>query len=280
MAEVTVLAVGGTGESHVHDDPARVRGLLHAVTGELDSRFTSRWIAYPASYGPAAETGESFRRSTTTGVRALREEITATDGPIMLIGYSQGCSVIRAVLPELNGRNVLAVGLISDPQQPTGAVDGCDGHGVAGVGPRIPAHIPVQWIGHPQDMICNASDDSYIRDIADLTRWMSFTQIGEWARKVWNLIRRNAFQNAQKTRFCPAQWRTDVRRLRTALIELLGYLPASMEWSRWQWRNTRGGRHVSYASEPLDADGRTGCQVLASWMRDRADGDVHRHRAA
>ncbi|MER2223797.1 MAG: PE-PPE domain-containing protein, partial [Rhodococcus sp. (in: high G+C Gram-positive bacteria)] len=55
MAEVTVLAVGGTGESHVGDDGARVRGLLSAVTDELDSRFDSRWVAYPASYGPVAD---------------------------------------------------------------------------------------------------------------------------------------------------------------------------------------------------------------------------------
>ena len=123
MAEVTVLAVGGTGPSHVDDHDARVRGLLSAVTDELDSRFDSRWVAYPASYGPVADGGLSFRHSTAMGVKALSTAIAETDGPVMLIGYSQGCTVIRAALPTLtsptlNGANIIGVGLISDPQQP------------------------------------------------------------------------------------------------------------------------------------------------------------------
>ena len=252
MAEVTVLAVGGTGESHVGDHGARVRGLLSAVTDELDSRFDSRWVAYPASYGPVADGGLSFRHSTAMGVKALTAEIAQTDGPVMLIGYSQGCTVIRSALPTLNRANIIGVGLISDPQQPAGVIEGCEGHGVAGDGPEIQPWIPVKWIGHPQDMICNASDDSYIRDIADLTRWMSFSQARVWAGKVWELLRSNAFQNAQKTRFSPKQWRTDLRRIRTAFLEVLGYLPTKLNLNRFQLKNPRGGRHISYAIEPLD----------------------------
>ncbi|MDV6276193.1 PE-PPE domain-containing protein [Rhodococcus erythropolis] len=272
MAEVTVLAVGGTGESHVGDDSARVLGLLSAVTDELDSRFDSRWVAYPASYGPVADGGLSFRHSTAMGVKALSTEIAQSGGPVMLIGYSQGCTVIRAALPTLNGANIIGVGLISDPQQPAGVVEGCEGHGVAGDGPEVQPWIPVTWIGHPQDMICNASDDSYIRDIADLTRWMSFSQARVWARKVWELLRSNAFQNAQKTRFSPKQWRTDLRRIRTAFLEVLGYLPTRLNLNRFQLKNPRGGRHISYAIEPLDESGLTGCELLASWMKVQASG--------
>nr|WP_312639129.1 PE-PPE domain-containing protein [Rhodococcus qingshengii] len=280
MAEVTVLAVGGTGESHVGDDGARVRGLLSAVADELDSRFDSRWVAYPASYGPVADGGLSFRHSTAMGVKALTAEIAQTDGPVMLIGYSQGCTVIRSALPTLNRANVIGVGLISDPQQPAGVIEGCEGHGVAGDGPEIQPWIPVKWIGHPQDMICNASDDSYIRDIADLTRWMSFSQARVWAGKVWELLRSNAFQNAQKTRFSPKQWRTDLRRIRTAFLEVLGYLPTKLNLNRFQLKNPRGGRHISYAIEPLDESGLTGCEVLASWMRVQASGvGQHIHAA-
>ncbi|GAB7520883.1 PE-PPE domain-containing protein [Rhodococcus sp. no. 34] len=280
MAEVTVLAVGGTGESHVGDDGTRVRGLLSAVTDELDSRFDSRWVAYPASYGPVADGGLSFRHSTAMGVKALTAEIAQTDGPVMLIGYSQGCTVIRSALPTLNRANIIGVGLISDPQQPAGVIEGCEGHGVAGDGPDIQPWIPVKWIGHPQDMICNASDDSYIRDIADLTRWMSFSQARVWAGKVWELLRSNAFQNAQKTRFSPKQWRTDLRRLRTAFLEVLGYLPTKLNLNRFQLKNPRGGRHISYAIEPLDESGLTGCEVLASWMKVQASGvGQHIHAA-
>lgn len=280
MAEVTVLAVGGTGESHVGDDGARVRGLLSAVTDELDSRFDSRWVAYPASYGPVADGGLSFRHSTAMGVKALTAEIAQTDGPVMLIGYSQGCTVIRSALPTLNRANIIGVGLISDPQQPAGVIEGCEGHGVAGDGPEIQPWIPVKWIGHPQDMICNASDDSYIRDIADLTRWMSFSQARVWAGKVWELLRSNAFQNAQKTRFSPKQWRTDLRRIRTAFLEVLGYLPTKLNLNRFQLKNPRGGRHISYAIEPLDESGLTGCELLASWMKVHASGVGQRIHAA
>lgn len=280
MAEVTVLAVGGTGESHVGDHGARVRGLLSAVTDELDSRFDSRWVAYPASYGPVADGCLSFRHSTAMGVKALTAEIAQTDGPVMLIGYSQGCTVIRSALPTLNSANVIGVGLISDPQQPAGVIVGCEGHGVAGDGPEIQPWIPVKWIGHPQDMICNASDDSYIRDIADLTRWMSFSQARVWAGKVWELLRSNAFQNAQKTRFSPKQWRTDLRRIRTAFLEVLGYLPTKLNLNRFQLKNPRGGRHISYAIEPLDESGLTGCELLASWMKVHASGVGQRIHAA
>lgn len=110
-------------------------------------------------------------------------------------------------------------------------------------------------------MICNASDDSYIRDIADLTRWMSFSQARVWAQKVWELLRSNAFQNAQKTRFSPKQWRTDLRRIRTAFLEVLGYLPTRLNLNRFQLENPRGGRHISYAIEPLDESGLTGKSV-------------------
>ncbi|UPU41403.1 MULTISPECIES: PE-PPE domain-containing protein [Rhodococcus] len=280
MAEVTVLAVGGTGESHVGDHGARVRGLLSAVTDELDSRFDSRWVAYPASYGPVADGGLSFRHSTAMGVKALTAEIAQTDGPVMLIGYSQGCTVIRSALPTLNRANIIGVGLISDPQQPADVIEGCEGHGVAGDGPEIQPWIPVKWIGHPQDMICNASDDSYIRDIADLTRWMSFSQARVWAGKVWELLRSNAFQNAQKTRFSPKQWRTDLRRIRTAFLEVLGYLPTKLNLNRFQLKNPRGGRHISYAIEPLDESGLTGCELLASWMKVHASGVGQRIHAA
>ncbi|PVX66926.1 UNVERIFIED_ORG: PE-PPE domain-containing protein [Nocardia globerula] len=276
MTEVTVFAVGGTGESYDGDTRTHVVGLLSAVTRELDDRFDAKWVSYPASYGPVADGGSSFRRSTEMGARALLAALAEVRGPVMLIGYSQGCSVIRAALPEANGSNIIGIGLISDPQQPVGVLPGCDGYGVAGDGPEIPSWIPAKWIGHPQDLICNASDDSYIRDIADLTGWMSFTQARVWANKVWELLRSNTFQNAQKTRFSPSQWRKDLRRLRTAFLEVLGYLPSLVSWRRFQIRNPRGGRHVSYASEAFDASGRTGCQVLADWMTAQAQ-DVREH---
>lgn len=273
--KVTVLAVGGTGESHPSDHRTRVTGLLACVVGQLDDRFVGRWVGYPASYGPVAFGGLCFRHSADIGVRRLRRAIEGTSGPIALIGYSQGATVVREVLGSvhngtIDGSRIVAAGLISDPQQPVGAIDGCTGRGVAGAGPALPESIPVKWIGLKSDMICNASDDSLIRDIADLTRWMSFRTPKIWLRELWSLLRSNSFQNATRTRLRPSQWAKDVRRLRTAAVEVSGYLPQSLRWHRFEWANPGGGRHIAYAREPYEGDS-TGCQVLARWLGGQAD---------
>ncbi|MFC4605589.1 PE-PPE domain-containing protein [Rhodococcus kronopolitis] len=275
MSRITVLAVGGTGESRPDDRRTEVSGLLREVTAALDGRFDARWVGYPASYGPVAVGGLSYPRSTEVGAARLLDAIERADGPVMLIGYSQGCSVIREVLGRIadgrvGGGSVLAAGLVSDPQQPDGAVPGCRGRGVAGRGPAVPDRVPVLWIGHPEDVICNASDDSLVRDVADLTRWMSLRDPRTWLIRTWKMLRHNSFQNATKTRVSPRQWRTDLRRLRTAGREVLGYLPARLTWRGVQVANRRGGRHVGYAVEPLDAGGLTGCQVLAQWIQVQA----------
>lgn len=285
MSQITVLAVGGTGESHPDDRRTEVSGLLREVTDTLDGRFVGRWVGYPASYGPVAVGGLSYRQSTEVGVRRVIEAVAEADGPVMLIGYSQGCTVIREVLGHIaDGRlaadSIAAVGLISDPEQPDGAVPGCRGRGVAGAGPTAPDSIPVLWVGHPEDMICNASDDSFVRDIADLTRWMSIRDPRSWLGKLWELLRDNSFQNAAKTHVSIRQWRTDLRRLRTAMLEVLGYLPARLAWRGVRVTNPRGGRHVAYATEPLDASGLTGCQVLAQWIQVQATFTVPARRAS
>ncbi|WP_206509434.1 PE-PPE domain-containing protein [Rhodococcus sp. KRD197] len=272
MTHMTVLAVGGTGESHPDDHRTVVTGLLGSVTTHLDDRFTSRWVGYPASYGPVAVGGLSYRQSTQAGVRRLIAAIRRADGLVALIGYSQGCSVIRELLGMMATGTVwlptvVTAGLISDPQQPAGVVAGCSGSGVAGDGPAVPASVEVMWIGHPEDMICNASEDSYIRDIADITRFMSFRTPKLWLRQVWALLRSNGFQNAAKTRLSPRQWVTDVRRLRVAARELGGYLPRTLAWRGMRVANPSGDRHIAYASEPLDKSGLTGCQILAQWLQ-------------
>lgn len=275
MTQMTVLAVGGTGESHPDDHRTAVTGLLSHVTESLDSRFSTGWVGYPASYGPVAVGGLSYQQSTQVGVRRLIAAVRSVDGPVALIGYSQGCAVIREVLGRMSTGDVVlpsvvSVGLISDPQQPAGAVAGCSGRGVAGIGPALPDHVQVMWIGHPHDMICNASDDSYIRDVADLTRWMSFRTPKLWLAHLWSLVRSNGFQNAAKTGLSPRQWVRDARRLRVAARELAGYLPRSLVWRTYRVSNPAGDRHIAYASEPLDNSGLTGCEVLAQWLQVQA----------
>ncbi|GAC69054.1 PE-PPE domain-containing protein [Gordonia soli] len=279
---ITVLAVGGTGESWSADRRRHVTGMLSAVTRDLDDRFRSRWVGYPASYGPSPRPGGmSYALSVAEGTRRLRAALAETPGPIALIAYSQGAVVVRTAIHQLVAEgdarvdDILAVGLVADPHQPAGAVDGCSGWGVAGPGLDLPDDLPVHWIGVPGDVICDARPDSFIRDIADLTGSLSFAALGHWLIAMVLTLFRNDFQNAHRTAISPRQWRRDLRRLRSALREVLGYLPPVLAWRTVRWRNRGGGRHISYAVEQYRADsvtdaGTTGCEVLAHWIQVQA----------
>ncbi len=277
---ITVLVVGGTGESFPGDPRIEVSGLLQSVTDELDERFVCRWIGYPASYGPTPQRrGMSYEDSVADGVAALRRALCATSTPIMVIGYSQGAVVIREALHGWSARGdvdrIIGVGLVADPHQPPGVVDGCHGWGVAGPGSPLPQGIPAFWVGNPDDVICNASPDSLIRDIADLTAAMTLGDTMRWSRSVVETVCHNAFQNAHRTALGPRQWRRDIDRLRTAGREVLGYLPRRVGWGSRTLLNQIGGRHTSYSVESYrhtsitNADS-TGCQALSRWMQVQA----------
>ena len=105
-----------------------------------------------------------------------------------------------------------------------------------------------------------------MRDVADITSSMTLRTFAIWMRGLWTLLRTNGFQNARKTVFGPRQWTKDIGRLRTATVEILGYLPATLMWHFVKIRNPGGGRHTAYASEPYGDGPETGCQVLAQWL--------------
>lgn len=292
---VTVLAVGGTGESFPDDDRVEVSGMLAAVTDDLDERFTARWVPYPASYGPSPRLdGESYQSSVCAGVvslaRAVEQAVAADpEAAVMLIGYSQGAVVIRTLLAHPSSLHLLsaisAVGFVADPHQPPGVVAGCDGWGVAGPGPDLPGGLPAFWVGAADDMICNASPDSLIRDVADLSGVLSVGQLRRWAGDVWARVRAADLQNAAATRISPSQWRRDVHRLAVAAREVRGYLPPALRAGALRWENPRGGRHVSYDSEPyrrapLTDPDTTGCQALAHWLQVQATLGERRTAAA
>lgn len=273
---MTVLAVGGTGESWIDDTRTQVTGMLSHVVTELDDRFASAWVGYPASYGPVpARDGISFAESVDIGVERLKRAIDTTQGALALIGYSQGCTVVRRVLGEIAtgeylAPHVLVVGLVSDPERPQGSDPELCGSGVAGDGPAIPEGLPLLWISHPQDVICNASIDSFVRDIADATAYLTLRDLAAWAPRAAGEYLGDKFQNATRTAFGSAQWRRDLHRLRTAGREILGYLPRVKY--RGREYNSRGNRHVAYASEPMarlrhEDYELTGCQVLAQWLQ-------------
>jgi hypothetical protein len=265
---MTLLVVGGTGEATPTDPPLPVRGLLRCVVDDLDVRFRPRWVPYPASYGPVpVPGGPCFADSVAAGVRSLHAAIEEVEGPWAVIGYSQGCVVIREALAQNASRRPVAVGLVADPHQPAGCVRGCDGYGVAGPGRPLP-DVPTMWIGDRDDVICNASPDSLVRDIADLTRTLSTTHPGIWVATVARAVRTGALQNARVTSFRPAQWRRDVTRLAVASREVRGYLPCTLRIGPLTVRNRSGGRHVAYATDRSRDDAAlTGCAALAAWLQ-------------
>lgn len=281
---VTVFVVGGTGESYVGDKRTGPTGLLAAVTEVLDSRFTSRWVPYPASYGPSPRpAGECYRDSVTAGVLALRHAVEAEhrrdpSARLMMIGYSQGAVVIRTMLATASSSEraaVTAVAFVADPHQPPGAVAGCAGWGVAGPGPALPQGLAAFWVGDHDDMICNASPDSLIRDLADLSGTLSVHRLGEWLADMYRRVRAADLQNAALTRVSPAQWRRDLGRLAVAGREVGGFLPSVLGVVGRRWPNPLGGRHVSYPSEPylhapLTAPELTGCEAVAHWLQVQA----------
>ncbi|MGC4932525.1 PE-PPE domain-containing protein [Gordonia sp. DT30] len=273
---VRVLVVGGTGESFDGDTRREVTGLLAGVTGALDDRFLPQWVGYPASYGPAPHvSGMSFADSVDAGVRRVSAALAETAGPVMMVGYSQGAVVIRRALAELPASStaqILAVGFVADPHQPPDAVAGCHGWGVAGPGPVLPPGLPARWVGTPADMICNAAQDSFVRDIADLTRALTLAAPRRWMTTIWKVLRDNSFQNADVTSVRPAQWRRDVARLASAWCEVRGYLPPVITWRGMAFGNSIGGRHTAYHDEPYRRDSvtdpcTTGCESLARWMQ-------------
>ncbi|WP_067673677.1 PE-PPE domain-containing protein [Nocardia miyunensis] len=262
---ITVLAVGGTSESFRGDTRTAVQGMLSAVTRRLSSRFESRWVGYPSDYGPASRLdGGSFAGvSVPEGRDNLAAAIAATDGPVVLVGYSQGCCVVRELF-DVGDASILsriaASGFLADPLMPKGAAYAkptLAGWGVAGVGHEIP--VPAWWIAGDRDPITNASPDSLLRDVADLTEFMSFTDVLTWGSKVLERLAANNWQNA---------WGADdpdnpfdvldaKRRVDTAISEALAYLP------RLPIVNEAGGQHTSYDSAAYLPGWPTGCELLA-----------------
>nr|WP_312870234.1 PE-PPE domain-containing protein [Gordonia asplenii] len=285
---ISVLVVGGTGESGPDDRRSGVSGMLAHVTDNLDERFDAVWVGYPASYGPAPSwQGMAYEDSVAIGCENLAAAFAATGGRVMMLGYSQGAVVVRRFVARLARtepaavRRIVGVGLVADPHQPSGVVEGCHGSGVAGPDDASVSGadaVPAYWVGAADDVICNASADSLIRDIADLTGNLGVNgtaALGSWVTSMWATLRRNGFQNAARTAVSPAQWRRDGRRLVVAAREVAGYLPTVISWRGIRFDNDRGGRHTSYGVEPYrrhsltDRDA-TGCEILARWLQVQA----------
>lgn len=181
-AKKTVLVVGGTGECGPDDDAAEVRGLLSCVTARLDESWTPRWIPYPAGYGTPTSYDESADIGRARLWTALWDTLDNTDGPIALLGYSQGAAIVGDVCHTVGHATTLfghttarivAVGLFSDPHRNRGEIVGPDigGEGISGPrGPWGSLGGVVSSFCAPGDVICSTDPDTSVLNlVSDLT---------------------------------------------------------------------------------------------------------------
>jgi pimeloyl-ACP methyl ester carboxylesterase len=198
-APYLVLAVPGTGESYPGDTRTAVTGMIANITGKVDpSQYESRWVAYDASYGfVPMPTGVSYAESVQQGLSALLTALYADTRPVFLIGYSQGSTVVSAFLdllaaghyPDLKDRIAGAV-LLANPARPDGAPTLGPRHvGSYGItyDPKNPTParvVPAIEVANPQDGICSAAPDSFLRDLAIVTEFMSFVDLATWGQSL------------------------------------------------------------------------------------------------
>lgn len=136
------------------------------------------WAGWTAGYGPVGGQGRSWDHNATEGARVVLDIIDSHQGrPIILVGYSGGCLVVRRALertPVTARDQIISVALLSDPfrpaerlqqdiMKPTRNSGVCGGELVGDFSDRT------FWTTHPLDPISNAAPDSLLRTVADLT---------------------------------------------------------------------------------------------------------------
>lgn len=206
----TVIHLRGTNE------PLVPGGISRTFLDALDpNRFEIVTPAYPADFGARV----SFLESNAAGRDAVVERLRATEGPVVLSGYSAGAFIQGTLARDIALSNVAgvlpsrieAVALLADPLRPEGAgADGIPipgGYGIAGQRP-IP-DLPVFWGTASHDPIAALGADNPLRSAADLTEAFTLSPLGwdEWARDMYDrLIVRRDLQLWWAFGFRPWRW--------------------------------------------------------------------------
>lgn len=226
---ITVLCVPGTFEPHSVGRPAgMLRGIANRLPGD---RFDCRQVNYPASYGnPMA-----YADSVEAGVRELIAAVRRTPNPAALIGFSQGAVVVARLAAEIRAGmhsdlDVRLVVTIANPERAAGEyVRECEpfgrrltGSGVAGGRSLRGCPFPVLQYAIDGDVITNASPDSLVRDLADLSDYMS-PDIARWAEKVAVKLHDRDIQNLSRWENWLLMLGRTPGRVQTALTEIGGY---------------------------------------------------------
>lgn len=171
-----VLAVPGTWDF--------APGMLGGVTRHLDtSKFDITFIKYPQTFALPV----SYARSKKIAIDRLREEWERDlKADIILLGYSQGADAAGdfAKIVEHHPR-LRAVALVADPKRPHGKQIGTQqltGHGIAG---QRHIHHPNVWqAAYAGDVVCDATEGSLWRAIADTTQYAGLN-LPTWVKELF-----------------------------------------------------------------------------------------------
>lgn len=220
--------------------------MLCAVTNDLPPtwhRVSNPWLAQYASPMP-------FLDAVQFGAEELVRMTRAAPGPVVWLGYSGGCVVIHRawemLTRELRGQ-VVAVGMVSDPEQPRGVTGNPHRFGIRGGTPLVGANA--RWAADPKDGICLCPDPSPLRWLSQQSQDIglgSRLAIMSQARRMLDLRRIPAYT------FNLFDLRGERARMAEARDLLDGYL--------------NRGDHTGYAKRQEAATGRTYVQNMAAWV--------------
>ena len=243
----------------------RNRGIGEAVPGPMLSAVTNLlpedWIrrentSWVAQYGPAGLNAVKlpFLDAVDAGAKglvAMVHEAMIQGHHVALLGYSGGAVVVHRALEMMSDTElgqVVAVGFISDPEQPKGLPSTRGRFGIRG-GTPLPRPMAARWAYDPDDGICLCPDPSPLRSAA---QWSGDIGLGS-----------------------PLAWDTQLRRfitLRRVPAYVFNIWDLQGEIARWSEAKRLldgylGKDHVSYATRKEPGTSRTYVQNMATWLQ-------------
>jgi hypothetical protein len=199
---ITVLMARGTGEPV--DGP---NNMLRLVTSRLDpAKFEiGADCPYPASVGPANQTGNplgpSEDESIRLGIPALAAMIRACPNKVGLLGYSLGAELVSKFLEaqasgEYADCELAFTACAANPVRAEG--DSIEpnpvGYGINGPHGPFPAGVTHLEAANPADMITSCPEGSPLRTLADQVSAFSFAALGGWTQDLVQKLLKGRFQ--------------------------------------------------------------------------------------
>lgn len=147
-------------------------------------KFT--YVSYPGMFGPATGAHHmSAAESIEAGARTMAAAVHASRYPAIVGGYSQGAMVAyrfaRDILPKRPELDVRAVAAMGNPHEPSHR------GGRGGIAERVALPRPLISEWAPGDPIADLEENALLREVWDLTRWMSvrdFPSAVRWANSL------------------------------------------------------------------------------------------------